>query len=58
MVAGGNSGELATEMDKMVGSSSVRKKWSELGQNRIDDAFNQQKTTRVLLELIQDYRHT
>lgn len=56
MVDAGDSEVLAAEMDKMVESSTVRKKWAEQGIIRIQEAFNQQKTIKALLELIKKHR--
>lgn len=56
MVDAGDSEVLAAEMDKMVESFTVRKKWAKRGIIRIQEAFNQQKTIKALLELISIHR--
>jgi len=58
MVDGGDSEALAVEIDKMVESSTARKRFAEEGRARIHDAFNQQKMIKELLDLIKNYPYT
>lgn len=58
MVEGGNSDELACAIDKMVDAVAARKKWAEMGRTRVIESFNQQRTVRALMKLIEGARHS